>query len=66
MDVLVALGTNAAYFYPVYIVLKALTSSSLEGHDFFFETSAMLVSFILLGNVQLVEAAQLARAPMQN
>jgi Cu+-exporting ATPase len=36
MDVLVALGTNAAYFYPVYIVLKALTSSSLEGHDFFF------------------------------
>ncbi|CAL4889402.1 unnamed protein product [Urochloa decumbens] len=48
MDVLVALGTNAAYFYSVYIVLKALTSSSFEGQDF-FETSAMLVSFILLG-----------------
>jgi hypothetical protein len=37
MDVLVALGTNAAYFYPVYIVLKALTSASLEGHDFFLK-----------------------------
>jgi len=35
MDVLVALGTNAAYFYSVYIVLKALTSASFEGQDFF-------------------------------
>ena len=48
MDVLVALGTNVAYFYSVYIVLKALTSDSFEGQDF-FETSAMLISFILLG-----------------
>lgn len=48
MDVLVALGTNAAYFYSVYIVLKALTSQTFEGEDF-FETSAMLISFILLG-----------------
>lgn len=48
MDVLVALGTNAAYFYSVYIVLKDMTSDSFEGQDF-FETSAMLISFILLG-----------------
>ncbi|XP_073001087.1 copper-transporting ATPase HMA4-like isoform X1 [Typha latifolia] len=48
MDVLVALGTNAAYFYSVYICIKALTSESFEGQDF-FETSAMLISFILLG-----------------
>lgn len=48
MDVLVALGTNAAYFYSMYIVLKALTSDKFEGQDF-FETSAMLISFILLG-----------------
>ncbi|KAK1259575.1 putative copper-transporting ATPase HMA5 [Acorus gramineus] len=48
MDVLVALGTNAAYFYSVYIVLKSVTSDSFEGQDF-FETSAMLISFILLG-----------------
>ncbi|KAJ4827881.1 Copper-transporting ATPase hma4, partial [Turnera subulata] len=48
MDVLVALGTNAAYFYSVYILLKALASNKFEGQDF-FETSAMLVSFILLG-----------------
>lgn len=48
MDVLVALGTNAAYFYSVYIIVKALISDSFEGQDL-FETSSMLVSFILLG-----------------
>ncbi|XP_058073567.1 copper-transporting ATPase HMA4 isoform X1 [Magnolia sinica] len=48
MDVLVALGTNAAYFYSLYIIVKAVTSYSFEGQDF-FETSVMLISFILLG-----------------
>ncbi|XP_010673611.2 copper-transporting ATPase HMA4 isoform X1 [Beta vulgaris subsp. vulgaris] len=48
MDVLVAVGTNAAYFYSLYVLIKALTSNVFEGQDF-FETSAMLISFILLG-----------------
>lgn len=48
MDVLIALGTNAAYFYSVYIMIKTFTSNSFEGQDF-FETSPMLISFILLG-----------------
>ncbi|KAK7369675.1 hypothetical protein VNO80_11718 [Phaseolus coccineus] len=48
MDVLIALGTNAAYFYSVYSVLRAATSNGFKGTDF-FETSAMLISFILLG-----------------
>ncbi|KAK4478902.1 hypothetical protein RD792_014409 [Penstemon davidsonii] len=48
MDVLIALGTNAAYFYSVYSVLRAVTSPSFESNDF-FETSSMLISFILLG-----------------
>ncbi|KAL8545175.1 hypothetical protein ACS0TY_005389 [Phlomoides rotata] len=48
MDVLVALGTNAAYFYSIYVMIKALSSDSFEGQDF-FETSSMLISFILLG-----------------
>ncbi|KAL5814137.1 hypothetical protein ACOSQ4_024778 [Xanthoceras sorbifolium] len=48
MDVLIALGTNAAYFYSVYSVLRAATSPHFEGTDF-FETSSMLISFILLG-----------------
>ncbi|XVF69663.1 hypothetical protein PTKIN_Ptkin11bG0099800 [Pterospermum kingtungense] len=48
MDVLVAMGTNAAYLYSVYIAVKALSSDTFEGQDF-FETSATLISFILLG-----------------
>jgi Cu+-exporting ATPase len=48
MDVLIALGTNAAYFFSVYSVLRAATSKAFKGTDF-FETSAMLISFILLG-----------------
>ncbi|XP_061360466.1 copper-transporting ATPase HMA4-like [Gastrolobium bilobum] len=48
MDVLVALGTNAAYFYSMYILIKELTSDTFQGQDF-FETSSMLISFILLG-----------------
>lgn len=48
MDVLIALGTNAAYFYSVYLVLRAATSPHFESTDF-FETSSMLISFILLG-----------------
>ncbi|OWM69199.1 hypothetical protein CDL15_Pgr025386 [Punica granatum] len=48
MDVLVALGTNAAYFYSVYVMIKGLSSDKFDGRDS-FETSAMLISFILLG-----------------
>ncbi|KAJ7010675.1 copper-transporting ATPase HMA5 [Populus alba x Populus x berolinensis] len=48
MDVLIALGTNAAYFYSVYSVLRAASSTDFESTDF-FETSSMLISFILLG-----------------
>ncbi|XP_050230061.1 probable copper-transporting ATPase HMA5 [Mercurialis annua] len=48
MDVLIALGTNAAYFYSVYSVLRSANSDEFMGTDF-FETSSMLISFILLG-----------------
>lgn len=48
MDVLIALGTNAAYFYSVYSVLRAATSPNFNSTDF-FETSSTLISFILLG-----------------
>ncbi|KAJ1272212.1 hypothetical protein BS78_06G185500 [Paspalum vaginatum] len=48
MDVLIALGTNTAYFYSVYSVLRAATSENYMATDF-FETSSMLISFILLG-----------------
>lgn len=49
MDVLVALGTSAAYFYSVYLVLANLGSSHAMG--LYFETSAILITLILLGKV---------------
>ncbi len=45
MDLLVALGTSAAYFYS----LLAFTGLLGAPHDVFFETSAMLITFIRLG-----------------
>ncbi|MFC3523508.1 heavy metal translocating P-type ATPase [Marinococcus halophilus] len=44
MDVLVALGTSAAYFYSLYFVLTGNTSEGL-----YFETSAVIITLILLG-----------------
>lgn len=47
MDVLVALGTSASYFYSV----GALLYGALTGFwsPTYFETSAMLITFVLLG-----------------
>ncbi|MFB3176862.1 heavy metal translocating P-type ATPase [Staphylococcus pseudintermedius] len=47
MDVLVAMGTSAAYFYSFYLMLTHLGHS---GHvPLYFETSAVLITLILLG-----------------
>ncbi|AAR35825.1 heavy metal translocating P-type ATPase [Geobacter sulfurreducens] len=46
MDVLVALGTSAAYFYSLFAFFGAFGE---HGGHVFFETSAMLIAFIRLG-----------------
>lgn len=53
MDVLVALGTSAAYFYSVYVVLTNLSHISMGGAhlDLYFETSAVLITLIILGKL---------------
>lgn len=50
MDVLVSLGTFAAYIYSAMIVLMLLMGYSEDSEEF-FETSAALISFILLGKM---------------
>lgn len=45
MNTLVSLGTNAAYFYSLYNVLFPQSS------HFYFETSAVIVTLILLGRI---------------
>lgn len=48
MDVLVALGTSAAYFYSLYEALKTIGNPSYMPH-LYFETSAILITLILFG-----------------
>lgn len=49
MDVLVVMGTSAAYFYSVYQAIKAVGTHH-EAH-LYFETSAILITLILLGKL---------------
>ncbi|CAA6671862.1 unnamed protein product [Spirodela intermedia] len=47
MDVLVALGTSASYFYSVYALLEGAFTGFWP--PTYFETSAMLITFVLMG-----------------
>lgn len=44
MDTLIVLGTGAAYFYSVYVIL-------IGGMHLYFETSAVLITIVVLGRV---------------
>lgn len=48
MDVLVALGTSAAYFYSLYEAFKTIGNPEYMPH-LYFETSAVLITLILFG-----------------
>lgn len=49
MDVLVVMGTSAAYFYSVYQAVN--TNGELHYPHLYFETSAVLITLILLGKL---------------
>ncbi|GIN39554.1 MULTISPECIES: heavy metal translocating P-type ATPase [Heyndrickxia] len=50
MDVLVALGTSAAYFYSLYVAIASIGSGE-HMVDLYFETSAVLITLIILGKL---------------
>ena len=54
MDVLVALGSSAAYFYSVPVLLALTVGSSALGEHVYFETAAVILTLIKLG--KLLEA----------
>lgn len=55
MDVLVAMGSSVAYFYSVAILLaKSFWQSDALGMHVYFETSAVIITLIVLG--KLLEA----------
>ncbi|MEM2707468.1 MAG: heavy metal translocating P-type ATPase [Candidatus Pacearchaeota archaeon] len=45
MDTLIAIGTSAAYFYSLFVVLFP----NILGENVYFETSAIIITFIILG-----------------
>jgi len=50
MDVLVALGTSAAYFYSLYLSIRSLYTDE-HMVELYFETSAVLITLIILGKL---------------
>jgi P-type Cu+ transporter len=50
MDVLVALGTSAAYFYSLYLSIGSIGSGQ-HMIELYFETSAVLITLIILGKL---------------
>jgi Cu+-exporting ATPase len=49
MDVLVSIGTSAAYFYSVIAIVVGMANETFRANKVFFETSTTLITFILLG-----------------
>ncbi|MCR8645351.1 heavy metal translocating P-type ATPase [Paenibacillus sp. N1-5-1-14] len=51
MDVLVALGTSAAYFYSLYLTFQSIGQTGHHMVELYYETSAVLITLILLGKL---------------
>lgn len=49
MDTLVAMGTGTAYLYSLYETIIILTGGHAMASHLYFETSSVLITFILLG-----------------
>jgi Cu+-exporting ATPase len=49
MNFLIAAGTSAAYFYSLFAMVFGVATGEKVGSSHFFETSAMLITFVLLG-----------------
>jgi Cu+-exporting ATPase len=49
MDVLIAMGTSAAYFYSITVLLAQLFNLGGVGDHIYFETAAVIIVLIVLG-----------------
>lgn len=56
MDVLVALGTSAAYFYSLYLSFEWMAAGSVGHPELYFEASAVIITLIVLGKLFEVRA----------
>lgn len=56
MDVLVALGTSAAYFYSLFLSIEWMNAGSSGEAELYFEASAVIITLIVLGKLFEVRA----------
>ena len=56
MDVLVAMGSSVAYIYSVAVLLAKTVGSTALGDHVYFETSAVIITLIVLGKLLEVRA----------
>jgi len=56
MDVLVALGSSVAYVYSVAVLIALTLGIHMLGHHLYFETSAIIITLIVLGKLLEVSA----------
>ena len=59
MDVLIAMGSSAAYFYSVAVILASIAGTAGWADHVYFETAALIITLIKLG--KLLEARAKAR-----
>lgn len=60
MDVLIALGTSAAYFYSIYLTAEWAVTGGAHVPELYFEVSAILITLVILG--KYLEALAKGRA----
>ncbi|WP_078429280.1 heavy metal translocating P-type ATPase [Alkalihalobacterium alkalinitrilicum] len=56
MDVLVAMGTSAAYFYSIYLGWEWMSAGSQGMPELYFEAAAVIITLIVLGKLFEVRA----------
>lgn len=56
MDVLVALGTSAAYFYSLFLSIEWVQAGSVGEPELYFEASAVIITLIVLGKLFELQA----------
>ncbi|MFS0577305.1 heavy metal translocating P-type ATPase [Sporosarcina sp. 179-K 3D1 HS] len=56
MDVLVALGTSAAYFYSLYLSFEWMNAESVGHPELYYEAAAVIITLIVLGKLFEVRA----------
>ncbi|MEZ4859875.1 MAG: heavy metal translocating P-type ATPase [Caldilineaceae bacterium] len=56
MDVLVAMGSSVAYVYSIAVLIALTLGSMALGHHVYFETSAVIITLIVMGKLLEVRA----------